>query len=386
MAKRKTVISEEFDDTSSNSSPNTLNDILIDELKSEIGGSAYVLGEDDTPADVTEWLSTGSTILDMVISNNPTGNGGIPVGRLTEIHGDPSTGKSLLAYMILKDCAAKGGISVLIDTENAANIEFLNMLGLDPRKNLTYVQVDTVEDVFATIETVIRSVRKNDRKKLVTIVWDSIAGTSTRKEMEEEVGNQQVAMVPRLLGQGCRKVSRLIGDQRIALVFLNQLRAKIGVVFGDPMTTPGGNAVPFFADVRVRLRTAGKIKAGAKDIIGVSSKAQIIKNRFGPPYREAILNIYFDKGLIDEDSWFDFLKAKKLIKKLTVQKSQLTLDGETFEFKNKEFMKLMRSQTEEFRNKIKQMIKDDLYIEQDPDKREDEITIEEVPEEELLGT
>ena len=224
-----------------------------------------------------------------------------------------NTGKSLLAYMILRDCASRGGVSVLIDTENAANIDFLRMLGLEPDKNLVYSQTDTVEDVFKIIETVITQVRQSDRNRLVTIVWDSIAGTSTRKEMNDAVGDANVALVARLMGQGLRRIKSLIGNQRICLVFLNQLRDKIGIMFGDPKTVPGGNAVPFFADVRIRLYTGPKIKAG-EDIIGIQTRAKVLKTRFGPPFREAMLNVYFNRGLIDEDSWIEHLIKRKLIK------------------------------------------------------------------------
>jgi len=273
----------------------------------------------------------------------------------------------------------------MLRTENAANISFLKMLGLEPDKNLVYSQADTVEDVFNIIETIIKTVRKNDRNKLITIVWDSIAGTSTRKEMEEDVGNVQVAMVPRLLGQGLRKVIRQIGDQRIALIFLNQLRSKIGMVFGDPMTPPGGNAVPFFADVRLRLLTAGKIKAG-NDIIGVGTKAKVVKTRFGPPFRECIFNIYFDKGIVDEESWITYLKSKKLIRK-EKEKSPISFiklddDAEEFSFRDKEFAKFIKKHPE-LSAKIKKMIKLDMYIDQNPDNRDEDIVLEEINEDEI---
>lgn len=397
MARRKKVLEEEFEGVDANSSsdnkPNVFNDNLINALKTELGGHAYVLGKDETPADVKGWLSTGDTKLDMCISNNPSAEGGIPVGRLTEIHGEPSTGKSLLAYMILKSCADQGGVSVLIDTENAANIQFLEMLGLEPSKNLTYIQVDTVEDVFEAIDTVVKLVRSKNRKKdrLVTIVWDSIAATSSKVEMEEDVGNKQVAMVPRLLGQGLRKVIREIGDEKIALIFLNQMRSKIGVVFGDPMTCPGGNAVPFFASVRVRLYPAGKIKSG-DDIVGVRTKCRVVKTRFGPPHRETLIDIYFKRGLVEEGSWYDYLKSKKLIKPAPKRdgsgkspiNSIFEYDGKEYEFKNKEFVQFM-AEHPNMKSSIRKMIKDEMYIEPDVMKREDGlagVTIEEMTDEE----
>lgn len=146
-------------------------------------------------------------------------------------------------------------------------------------------------------------------------------------------------------------------------------------------TTPGGMATPFFSDVQIRLYTSGKIKAG-EDIIGVGTRAKVMKTRFGPPFREAQLKIYFDKGLIDEDGWFDHLKAKKLIEKIDSQKSKLTIEEEVIEFKNREFIKLLRERPE-LKNKIKKMIKQDLYVEQDPEKREEEIEIKELEVDEV---
>ena len=195
MAKRRKVIDEEFEGMSSSSTqPNDFNDLLIQSLKDDLAGSAFTIGLDEIGADVTEWLSTGSTRLDKCIFNNKDIEGGIPVGRLTEIHGDPSTGKSLLSYMILADCVRKGGTAVLIDTETSVNEDFMRMLGLEPKKNLLYVPVNTVEEVFATIESILTTIKDAKKKnKMVCIVWDSVAATSSRKEMEEEVGDMQYA-------------------------------------------------------------------------------------------------------------------------------------------------------------------------------------------------
>lgn len=384
MAKRSVVISDEKAKGSADNKPSLFNDMLIDALKSDVGGSSFILGRDDSPSDVKEWISTGNTVLDMCISNNPDSGGGVPVGRLTEIHGDSSTGKSLLGYTILKNCAEKGGVSVLLDTENSANEEFMNMLGLNPEENLVYSVPDTVEDVFKSIETIIRTTRKSDKGRLVTIVWDSVAATSTKKEMEEDVGQANVALMARTIGQGMRKIKRLLGHERIALIFLNQLRSKIGVVFGDPYTTPGGNAIPFFADVRIRLYTAGKITI-AKDVIGITTKAKVIKTRFGPPFREAMLKVYFDRGLVQEESWEEYLKTKKFITSISGTRNfKLKLDGseEAHEYKSKEFVEFIRSNPE-LRKKIEQMIRNDLYVEQDPSKREEEESIEELTEDEV---
>jgi len=375
MAKRKKVIDEEFEGVSpSSTKPSDFNDLLIQSLKEDLAGSAFTIGLDDIGADVTEWLSTGSTRLDKCIYNNKDVEGGIPVGRLTEIHGDPSTGKSLLAYMILADCVRKGGTAVLIDTETSVNEDFMRMLGLDPKKNLLYVPVNTVEDVFDTIESILNTIKDAKKKnKMVCIVWDSVAATSSRKEMEEDVGDMQYALVPRLLGQGLRKVIRHIGDNRVALVFLNQMRAKIGMVFGDPMGTPGGNAIPFFASVRVRLYSGTKIKAKDGTIIGVSNKAKVIKTRFGPQFRETTVDIFFNRGLVEEYTWIKYLKDKKLLTEISSQRSSMEIDGENIGFKNKEFMDFITAPEQRIlHGKIKKMIMEDMYSEPDPRKLDED--------------
>ena len=279
---------------------------LVDELNRTLGDVASVIGVGESPAQVKEWLSTGSTVLDMMISNNPDAEGGIPVGKLVEISGEAATGKSLISYMVLADCLRRGGIPVLIDTESACNFDFLRLLGLEPDKNLIYVQPDSIEDVFKTIETVIKNIREQHKDKLCCIVWDSIAATSADIELQKDTGDSLVGVHARLIGQGMRKIIRLIAKQRVSLVFLNQLRTKIGIVFGDPDTTPGGRSVPFLASVRLKLYSAGKIKA-TDDVIGVGIKAKVAKNRMGPPHREAIFWVYFTRGLIDEESWLDIL-------------------------------------------------------------------------------
>ena len=285
-----------------------LNDILIESLNKKLGDVAFILGKGDSPPETKEWLSTGSTILDTIISNNIDADGGIPVGKLVEISGEAASGKSLLSYMILKDCQDKGGIPVLIDTENAANEDFLRLIGLEfyPEGSLVYIQVDSIEGVFKAIEDIIRRIRENDKDKLCCIVWDSVAGTSTDAEIQGDYGDATVGLAARLIGQGLRKIIRFIGTQRVSLVFLNQIRQKIGVFFGDDTVTPGGKAIPFFAAVRVRLYSGGKVKAG-KDVLGVGIRPKIVKNRMGPPHREADLKMYFNRGLIDEEGWLDVL-------------------------------------------------------------------------------
>jgi len=365
-----------------------LNDILVDSLNKKLGDVAFILGKGDSPPETKEWLSTGSTILDTIISNNIDANGGIPVGKLVEISGEAATGKSLLSYMILKDCQDKGGIPVLIDTENAANEDFLRLIGLEfyPEGSLVYIQVDSIEAVFKAIEDIIRRIRENDKDKLCCIVWDSVAGTSTDAEIQGDYGDATVGLAARLIGQGLRKIIRFIGTQRVSLVFLNQIRQKIGVFFGDDTVTPGGKAIPFFAAVRIRLYSGGKVKAG-KDVLGVGIRPKIVKNRMGPPHREAELKMYFSRGLIDEEGWIDILLKFGKAKKISAQKSQIVNEdnGETYEFLNRNFVEWIRSpENKEAHAYCKTKVKESLIIEQDPLKRIEEITTEKLDNDEVL--
>ena len=366
-----------------------LTDILVDSLNKEIGNVAYIMGKGESPAEVREWLSTGSTVLDTIISNDLNADGGIPVGKLVEISGEAATGKSLLSYMILKDCQDKGGQPILIDTENAANWSFLKLLGLKAREeggNLLYLQPETIEAVFKAIENIVRRVRENDKNKLCCIVWDSVAGTSTNAEIQGEYGEATIGLGARLIGQGLRKSIRFIGNQRISVVFLNQLREKIGIAFGDPTVSPGGKAIPFFSSVRIKLYTDGTIKAD-KDTIGVGIKPKIVKNRLGPPHREAKLKMYFSRGLIDEESWLDVLLQSGDAEKVSAQKSSIINkdNGEVYEFQNRKFVEWIRQdKNNEARIYCKQKVKESLIIEQDPHKRDEEITIEALGADEVI--
>jgi len=383
MARKKIKATE-----SSIQKDSVLNEILVDSLNKKLGDVAYILGKGDSPPEVKEWLSTGSTVLDTIISNDENADGGIPVGRLTEISGEAATGKSLLSYLILKDCQDKGGVPVLIDTENACNEDFLNLLGLKPypEGSLVYIQVESVEKVFQAVEDIIRKIRENEPDKLCCIVWDSVAGTSTDVELQNDFGESTIGMHARMIGQGLRKTIRFIGQQRVALVFLNQVRQKIGVFFGDDTVTPGGKAIPFFSSVRMKLYSGGKVKAG-KDVIGVGIKPKLIKNRMGPPHREAELKMYFTRGLIDEESWLDVLLKSGDAEKISQQKSSITNKdtGEVYEFQNRRFVEWVRKQeNNEAHTYCRALVKKALVIEQDPDKREEEITTEELqPEEEM---
>tara|TARA_R110000787_G_scaffold931_6_gene3440 strand:+ start:382 stop:1512 length:1131 start_codon:yes stop_codon:yes gene_type:complete len=292
--------------------------VLADSLNKQFKGMkvAYFLdGAEDTPTDLTEWISTGSSILDLAISNRP--NGGLPVGRITEITGMEASGKSLLAAHLLANTQKMGGLAVYIDTENAMNEEFLTAIGMDMTKML-YIQLETVEDIFEVIENIILKVKESDKNRLVSIAVDSVAAATTKVEQAQDYDKEGWATSKAIvLSKGMRKITQLIGRERVALFFTNQLRQKLGVMFGDPWTTSGGKAIQFHASCRLRLKAAGQIKAkiaGKEQVIGIKTKCVVVKNRMGPPLRTAEFNIFFESGIDDTGSWLQVMKDYSLVK------------------------------------------------------------------------
>jgi len=241
-------------------------------------------------------------------------HGGIPVGRICEINGLESSGKSLIGSHILAECQKKGGIAVYIDTESAVSRQFLNAIGVNTQE-MVYVPAETMEDVFETIEDIISKVREGDSDRLVAILVDSVAGASTKVEMEQDFDKEGWATAKAvIMSKAMRKITNLISKEKIAIVFTNQLRDKLGAMFGDKYTTSGGKALPFHSSVRIRLSNLGRIKK-SEEIVGMKTKCQITKNRLGPPLRNAEFHMYFDSGIDDYASWLVVLKDYKLCKK-----------------------------------------------------------------------
>ena len=271
---------------------------------------AYFLDEDESASEVVDWVSTGDPIIDMCISNRK--NGGIHVGRVTEITGLESSGKSLLVAHIIAETQKRGGIGVIIDTEFATDKEFLKAIGVDLSK-LVYVNTHLIENVFQIIENIIETVRKTDENKLVTIAVDSIMGTTDESEDEADWGKAGFAtQKARVLGKAMRKITSTIANHRIALVLTNQLRTRLGVMFGDPYTTSGGKAIGFHSSLRLRLSQMNKIKIKEK-VTGVKTKLVVKKSRLGSMYNECTFDIFFDRGLDAVSAWFDVGKQHKLI-------------------------------------------------------------------------
>jgi recombination protein RecA len=306
------------------------------------GQIAYLIGQEETPTDLTDFISTGSSLLDVAIANRAYG--GIACGRITELTGLEGSGKSLIAAHLMASVQKEGGVVVLLDTENAVNPEFFEAIGLNFGR-LVYAQPETVEDIFEAIETIITRVReteKNDKK--VIIVVDSVAGAPTKQEVEGDYDKDGYATGKAIiLSKAMRKITQLIGHQKIALVFTNQLRQKMNApAFSDPYTTSGGKAIGFHASVRLRLAQVAKIKNKLGEIVGVTVKASVIKNRLGPPYRTAEFNVYFDRGIDDVDSWLKFCKDRELVTG-AAQISYIDLNGEEHNMKSSEWRGFLES-------------------------------------------
>jgi recombination protein RecA len=312
----------------------------LNKLNKDSDQIAFFLdGREQTPTDFTDFISTGATMLDVAISNRK--DGGIAVGRITELTGLEGSGKSLIAAQLIANTQKRGGVGVLIDTETAVNPEFFRAIGIDTNK-LVYVHLTTVEDIFDAVTNVIEKVRAGGNKdKLVTIVVDSIAAASTKKEMEADFGKDGYATDKAIIiSKAMRKITGMIGRERIALVFTNQLRQKMNAPsFSDPWTTSGGKAIAFHASTRLRLSLLGKKKNANDEVVGVSVKAVVVKNRLGPPHRTAEFDIFFNRGIDDYGSWLKVMKDGKMIKQAGAWYTYVDeTTGEEIKFQSKDFV------------------------------------------------
>ena len=335
---------------------------------------AYFLdGTDSTPTDIKDFVSTGSTMLDLAISNKP--NGGIAVGRITELNGLESSGKSLLGAHMLAETQKKGGVAVYIDTETAVSTEFLSAIGIDV-DNMLYLHLETVEDIFHAIEEIVAKVRESDKDRLVTILVDSLAAASTNVEMEADFDKDGWATSKAIIiSKAMRKITQMIGRQQIALVFTNQLRQKLGVMFGDPWTTSGGKALPFHSSTRIRLKNTGQIKDKKNNTIGMKMRAHVIKNRLGPPMRHADFELYFETGIDDDGSWLKVMKDHKLVKQGGSWYTMNNHNGEEVKFQSKDWSELL--QDEEFKSHCYNLICDKVILKYEKNFGIDDVVIEE---------
>ena len=328
---------------------------LIKALNKERGTRvAYNLSTDESPTHVNRWISTGSQLLDYIVSNRRSG--GLPEGRIVEIFGPPSIGKSHIATQIARSTQQMEGIVVYIDTENATSIENLNALGVDINKRFVYVDTHCTEEVLSIAESTILKAKAMQKDVPVTIIWDSVAASSPRAELVGDYDKESIGLQARAISKGMRKITGVIANENVLMVCLNQIRTKVGVMYGDPTTTPGGMAIPFHSSVRIKLGAGSAILNKDKEPIGINVSAKTIKNKVTAPFRTTNFQIHFGIGIKEHEEVFDILRkhGPETIDEHIVEVSGAgawkhlnvsTLDGEVvFEkkFYKAEFDKIMK--------------------------------------------
>lgn len=286
-------------------------DDLIKALNKEHGAGekiAYNLAHDDAPTNVHRWVSTGIKQLDYIIANRR--NGGLPEGRIIEIFGPPSIGKSHIAIQIAKSTQKMGGIVAYIDSENATSVENLKLLGVDISQRFIYADAQCTEKVFALAESIIMKTRSLRKDVPVTIIWDSVAATSPKAEIMGDYDKDSVGLQARALSKGFRKITQVVGHSRVTLVCLNQTRTNIGQMHGDNQVPSGGKAIPFHSSVRIRLGAGRPIVNEKDEVIGINVNAKTIKNKVSPPFRKCDFQIHFGVGIKEHEEIFDFLRVQ----------------------------------------------------------------------------
>ncbi len=277
-------------------------ELAISQIDRQFGkGSVMRLGKKEGVMDIPS-ISTGSLSLDFAL-----GIGGVPRGRVIEIFGPEASGKTTLALHIIAEAQKKEGIAAFIDAEHALDAKYAKALGVNT-DDLLISQPDTGEQALEIAETLVRS------GAIDIIVVDSVAALVPRAEIEGEMGDAQMGVQARLMSQALRKLTGTISKSKTCVIFINQIRQKIGVMFGNPETTPGGRALKFYSTVRIDIRRIGAIKDG-KDIIGNRTKVKVVKNKIAPPFKIAEFDIMYGKGISYTGDLIDLGVKNEIIEK-----------------------------------------------------------------------
>jgi recombination protein RecA len=286
---------------------------VLAQIQKEFGDGAIMrLGSEDTRAQIPA-ISTGALTLDIAI-----GIGGVPRGRVIEVFGPESSGKTTLVSHIIANAQKSGGLAAFIDAEHALDPGYARKIGVN-LDDLLVSQPDSGEEALQIAETLVKS------NSLDVVVIDSVAALAPRAELEGQMGDSHVGLQARLMSQALRKLTAAINRSKTTCIFTNQIREKIGVMFGSPETTPGGRALKFYASVRLDVRRIGTIKDGTGRVIGSRTKVKVVKNKVAPPFTEAEFDIMYAEGISWTGSIVDAALQLNLFEK---RGSWLSLDGQ----------------------------------------------------------
>ncbi len=277
-------------------------DLAVGQIEKQFGkGSIMRLGQKGGIAPI-ETISTGAISIDYAL-----GVGGMPRGRVVEIYGPESSGKTTLALQVIAQAQKTGGLAAFVDAEHALDAAYAQKLGVD-LDGLLVSQPDNGEQALEIVEVLVRS------NSVDVVVVDSVAALVPRAEIEGEMGESQMGLQARLMSQALRKLTGAVSKSKTCLIFINQLREKIGVMFGSPETTTGGRALKFYASVRVDIRRIASIKDG-ENVVGGRTRVKIVKNKLAPPFREAEFDVMYGEGVSREGDLLDLAVEHKIVDK-----------------------------------------------------------------------